>query len=60
MRFGTMEIVLLLGLALIIFGGGKISGIGKALGTSIRDFKKEVASNDKPDESTAEVKEGEK
>lgn len=42
MRLGTTEIMLLMFLALIVFGGGKLSGVGKALGTSIRDFKKEV------------------
>lgn len=45
-RIGTTEIVLLLALALVIFGGGKIQGLGKALGTSIRDFKKEVGTSD--------------
>lgn len=46
MRIGPTEILLILVLALVIFGGSKLSGIGKALGTSIREFKKEV----KPDE----------
>ena len=36
MRLGTMEILLILVLALVIFGGGKIAGVGKALGQSIR------------------------
>jgi len=39
MRFGAWEILLIVFLALIVFGGGKISGVGKALGTSIREFK---------------------
>ena len=39
MRLGTMEILLILVLALVIFGGGKIAGVGKALGQSIREFK---------------------
>lgn len=47
MKIGATEIILLLVLALIIFGGSKLSGVGKALGTSIRDFKKEVNSDDK-------------
>ena len=34
--------ILILVLALVIFGGGKIAGIGKALGQSIREFKSEV------------------
>ena len=42
MRLGTTEIILILVLALVIFGGGKLAGVGKALGTSIREFKKEV------------------
>ena len=48
MRLGTMEILLILVLALVIFGGGKIAGVGKALGQSIRDFKKEVKADDDP------------
>ena len=47
MRLGTMEILLILVLALVIFGGGKIAGVGKALGQSIREFKNEVKADDK-------------
>ncbi|MBP3656049.1 MAG: twin-arginine translocase TatA/TatE family subunit [Clostridia bacterium] len=47
MRLGTMEIVLILVLALVIFGGGKIAGVGKALGQSIREFKDELKPEDK-------------
>ena len=50
MRIGTTEIILLLVLALVIFGGNKLSGVGKALGTSIRDFKSEMNA-DKPEEA---------
>ena len=42
MRLGTTEIVLIIVLALVLFGGGKLAGVGKALGKSIRDFKAEV------------------
>jgi len=42
MRLGTTEIVLIIVLALVLFGGGKIAGIGGALGKSIKDFKKAV------------------
>ena len=51
MRLGTTEIILILVLALVIFGGGKLAGVGKALGTSIREFKKEVKD---PEESAKE------
>ena len=42
MRLGVTEILLILVLALVVFGGGKLAGVGKALGQSIREFKKEV------------------
>ena len=42
MRLGTMEILLIVVLALVIFGGGKLAGVGKALGQSIKEFKNEV------------------
>ncbi len=42
MRLGTTEIILLIVLVLVLFGGGKLAGVGKALGKSIKDFKKEV------------------
>lgn len=53
MRFGVTEIILILVLALVVFGGGKLAGVGKALGQSIHDFKKEVKADD-------ESKDGEK
>ena len=42
MRLGTMEILLIVVLALVLFGGGKLAGVGKALGQSIKEFKNEV------------------
>lgn len=46
MRLGITEIILILVIALVLFGGNKLAGVGKALGQSIRDFKKEVKSDD--------------
>ncbi len=54
MRFGVTEIVLILILALVLFGGKKLSGVGKALGQSIREFKKEVAPEDKEQDGEKE------
>ena len=52
MRLGTTEIILILVLALVLFGGGKLAAVGKALGQSIKDFKKEVKEDDsKPEEN---------
>ena len=42
MRLGTTEIILIIVLALVLFGGGKLAGVGKALGRSIKDFKNVV------------------
>ena len=53
MRLGTTEIILIIVLALVLFGGSKLSGVGKALGTSIKDFKKAVK-EDEPAEKAEE------
>ncbi len=51
MRIGITEIILILVLALVLFGGKKLAGVGKALGQSIREFKNEVAPDDKQKEA---------
>ncbi len=53
MRLGATEILLILVIALMVFGSNKLSGVGKALGTSIREFKQEIKNPDSP-----EAKEG--
>ena len=53
MRLGTTEIILIVVLALVLFGGGKLAGVGKALGKSIKDFKNEVK-DDKAEEKSKE------
>ena len=45
MRLGTTEILLIVVLALVLFGGSKLSGVGKALGKSIKEFKEEGKSD---------------
>lgn len=49
MRIGTTEIILIVVLALVLFGGGKLAGVGGALGKSIKDFKKAVKDDDASD-----------
>ena len=58
MRLGTTEIILIVVLALVLFGGGKLAGVGKALGKSIKDFKNEVK-DDKAEENSKEDKKDE-
>ena len=48
MRIGITAILVILVIVLVVFGGGKLAGVGKALGQSIRDFKKEVKADDEP------------
>ena len=57
MHLGVTEILLIVFLALILFGGSKLSGVGKALGRSIRDFRTELnGTADKPADSEPEAK----
>ena len=51
MRLGTTEIVLIIVLALVLFGGGKLAGVGKALGKSIKDFRNEVKEDGTADQA---------
>ena len=52
MRLGTTEIILIIVLALVLFGGGKLAGVGKALGRSIKDFKNEVKEDNDDDKGS--------
>lgn len=58
MRLGWMEILLIVVLALIVFGGSKLAGVGKSLGRGVREFKEELHADDekKPDENNESEK----
>ncbi|MFO7264948.1 MAG: twin-arginine translocase TatA/TatE family subunit [Limnochordales bacterium] len=48
---GAMELVVILILALIIFGPSKLPEVGRAIGRSVREFRKaasEVMDDDRP------------
>lgn len=45
-RFGPLEIVIILGVILLLFGAGRIADIGKGLGEGIRNFKKGLKDDD--------------
>ena len=47
-RLGPMEIVLIIGVALLLFGAGRIADIGKGLGEGIRNFKKGIKDDEPP------------
>ncbi|MBM3449704.1 MAG: twin-arginine translocase TatA/TatE family subunit [Armatimonadetes bacterium] len=48
---GTTELVIIMIIALLIFGPSRLAGIGSSLGKGIRDFRKSVRELD--DEDTA-------
>jgi sec-independent protein translocase protein TatA len=47
-NIGPMEIVLLLVLALFLFGAKRLPEIGRSLGSSMREFKDAVTGRDHP------------
>lgn len=56
-NIGPMELVIILAICLIIFGAGKLPGVGRALGQSIREFKDATQSKGSADEVKAESQE---
>lgn len=66
MRLGTTELLLLFGLALIIFGPSKLPELGRTLGKTINEFKaqankatdefKDVVKDDKDNEEKTDDK----
>ena len=47
-RLGPLEIVIILGVVLLLFGAGRIADIGKGLGEGIKNFKKGIRDEDPP------------
>jgi sec-independent protein translocase protein TatA len=43
---GAQELMLILLIALVLFGGSKIPDLGRSLGQAIREFKKGVETSD--------------
>ena len=53
-KIGVPEILLLLALALLVFGAGRLSELGKGLGEGIRNFKSALKEgNDKQPDKKA-------
>lgn len=46
-NLGMSELVLILVIALVVFGPGKLPEVGKALGKGIQEFKRATASDGK-------------
>ena len=50
-RFGPFELILVLAIALLIFGPKKIPEIGKAIGKTIKEFKKGTTAEEDEDQT---------
>ena len=50
---GPVELVIILALVVIVFGAGKMSDMGSALGKSIREFRNSVRSVDEEEEEAS-------
>lgn len=48
---GPQELLIVLAIALLLFGGSRLAGLGKGVGRSIREFKSEVKSVDEGQDS---------
>jgi sec-independent protein translocase protein TatA len=55
MHLGTQELILILLIVIVLFGGKKVAGLGKALGTSLREFRAEVRKDDEPSSGQSET-----
>ena len=55
MGYGVLQpwhVIVILVIVLVIFGPGKLPMLGKAVGDTVRDFKKAVADDPKPETTT--------
>jgi sec-independent protein translocase protein TatA len=52
---GPWEIILLLLLALLLFGAKRLPEIGRSMGRGLREFKESVSGRDRDDDEPAEL-----
>lgn len=57
-RIGPMELIIILFIVLIIFGVGRLTDIGGALGRSIREFRKATAEDEPGTVATTDSRDG--
>lgn len=53
---GPGELFVILLIVLVIFGGGKLAGVGKSVGQGIREFKDAMKNDDKDEPGTTAPK----
>ncbi len=55
-KLGLPEILVILAIALLIFGPGRLSDLGKGLGEGIRNFRSAVKDGEQPQQPPTEKK----
>ncbi|MBM4436807.1 MAG: twin-arginine translocase TatA/TatE family subunit [Actinobacteria bacterium] len=54
-HIGPLELVIILLIVIALFGAGRIAGIGRALGQSVREFRTEARPGDEKDGKDAKA-----
>jgi sec-independent protein translocase protein TatA len=49
--FGVPELLIILAIVVVLFGASRLAGVGKALGTSVRDFRRQVRDDESGNQS---------
>jgi sec-independent protein translocase protein TatA len=57
-NIGPLEIAIVLVIVLLIFGPKRLPGLGKQLGTGMREFKESITGKDKDDDDDAPASRG--
>lgn len=55
-NLGFPELIIILVIALIVFGAGKLPEIGSAIGKSIKEFKKSMKEDSEEDKENKQLK----
>lgn len=56
-RIGPMEVILILGLAIVLFGPKKLPELGRSLGRTLREFRKSTREPEPEEEIPEELAE---
>ena len=54
-NIGLPELIIILVIAFVVFGAGKLPSAGRAIGQSIREFKESVKGEEKSEGMTSQV-----
>lgn len=55
--FGPVEAIVVVIVVLVVFGAGRLAGVGKALGTGLREFREEARTSEEEGEGSDDSEE---